>query len=436
MSIPNRQVHRRLAPLVRPGLVIGSLAVILTVHGAVAQTATRSAGYIIQLRSGLRSQAAQGVVRRTGSRPRHVYVRAIEGFAADLTPAQVRMLRRDPRVWRIVRDLPVRVPRQADDISSAPAPSPMGRRTRAQAIPTGIARCGVENSPTADLDGVDTPMPVDVAVLDTGIDSRHPDLRVAGGYSVFRGGKHADVHGHGTHVAGIIGALDNRQGVVGMAPGVRLWSVRVLPRSGRGKWSDVIKGLDWVAANAGTIDVANLSLGGEIDDPGPLRSAITSCVRAGVTMVVAAGNDRQDIAGAPPYTYPIYPAMLDGVITVSAMADRDGTAGYDPALFRIRRNYFEDDESFADFSNYGARIDLIAPGVNIRSTFKGKKYATFSGTSQASPHVAGAAALYLATHANATPQEVRNALVARGADFSPSDDPDGIHEPLLNVFGL
>ncbi len=422
--------------LVRPALVFGSLAATLAVHSAVAQSPATASGYIVQLRRGLASQSAAGVMRRTGVQPRHVYGRAFAGFAADLTPAQVRALRSDPRVWRVVRDLTVQIPRQPDAVGNTPQTTRAPRAARGQAVPTGIARCGTGHSPTADLDGIDTPIPVDVAVLDTGIDTRHPDLRVAGGYGVLRGGKYTDAHGHGTHVAGIIGALDNGQGVVGVAPGVRLWSVRVLPRSGKGKWSDVIKGLDWVAANAGTIDVANLSLGGEIDDPEPLRSAISSCVAAGVTVVVAAGNDRQDIAGALPYAFPIYPAILDGVITVSAMADRDGSAGYDPSLFRIRRNYVENDESFADFSNYGERIDLVAPGVSIRSTFKGKKYASFSGTSQASPHVAGAAALYLATHPQATPKQVRDALVARGASFSPSDDPDGIHEPLLNVSGL
>lgn len=411
----------------------------LVLCSAAAGTAERTVpvgSYLIQLRPGSAPLAGQTVSRRAAIRPRHEFHRAIQGFAAELTEAQLRALRQDPRVLRITRDLPVRVPGPPDAISPYGAVGAAAARRSSQIVPTGVQRVGGLSSPTAAIDGIDTPIDIDVAVLDTGIDPKHPDLRVMGGYTVFRDGRLIDPHGHGTHVAGIIGARDNKIGVVGVAPGVKLWSVRVLPKNGQGKWSDVIKGLDWVADHADTLEIANLSLGGEVDDAEPIRDAVQACVDAGVTVVVAAGNDAQAIEGNPPFTYPIVPAVFDGIITVSALADKNGSASFDPAIFRIRRGYVEQDESFADFSNYGPGIDLIAPGVAIRSTFRARRYSTYNGTSQAAPHVSGAAALYLVNHPTATPADVRNALRAAGTAFSPADDPDGTLEPALRVSGL
>lgn len=434
MQFPFRPWSRRASRLA----VRASLPLLMVSGAAVtADRAVPVGSFVVQLRSDTAELAAETVSRGVAARPRYQFYRAIRGFAADLTEAQLRVLRQDGRVLRIMRDLPVRVPRNPDAVSNhAAAAAARGPRRSTQVIPTGVQRIGGLSSPTAEIDGVDQVIDVDVAVLDTGIDPRHPDLRVAGGFTVFRDRRLTDPHGHGTHVAGIIGALDNNLGVVGVAPGVRLWSVRVLPRSGHGKWSDVIKGLDWVATQGDELEVANLSLGGEVDEAGPIRDAVQACVDAGVTVVVAAGNDAQPIEGNPPLSYPIVPAVFDGIITVSALADRNGSPSTDPALFRVRRGYIEEDESYANFSNYGEGIDLIAPGVAIRSTFKGRRYATYSGTSQAAPHVSGAAALYLATHPTATPAEVRQALRSAGSAFAPSDDPDGILEPAVRVTGF
>jgi subtilisin family serine protease len=187
--------------------------------------------------------------------------------------------------------------------------------------------------------------------------------------------------------------------------------------------------MDWVAQHPQEIQVANLSLGGFLEDPTPVREAVDGMIAAGITVVVAAGNDGADARSR-------YPGGLESVITVSALADSNGLAGAAAGIFRVDRYRSEQDESFADFSNFGPRIDLIAPGVRILSTWKKRKYARVSGTSQAAPHVAGAAALYKVANPGAAPTEVEAALKARGALFEPPDDPDGIHEPALDVSGL
>jgi subtilisin len=299
----------------------------------------------------------------------------------------------------------------------------------AQTLPTGINRVDAELSPTAAIDGVDTRVNVDVAVIDTGIDLNHPDLNVhtAGARNCSTGNSANDGHGHGTHVAGTIGALDNTDGVVGVAPGARVWPVRVLNNSGSGSFADIICGVDWVTAHASEIEVANMSLGGSGSDGScashPLHQAICNSVAAGVTYAVSAGNSAANANNFVPATYA-------EVITVSALADFNGLPGGGaPATCRA-----DVDDTFADFSNFGADVDLIAPGVCILSTWKGDGYNTISGTSMASPHVAGGAALYKATHPTATPSAVKSALqVAGNLNWFTSTDPDGVADTLLNV---
>lgn len=301
-----------------------------------------------------------------------------------------------------------------------PEPTPTS-----QSIPFGIMRIGGNAIGNTD---------VDVAVIDTGIDPTHPDLNVVGGVNFASGKDWKDGNGHGTHVAGTIGALDNDEGVIGVAPGARLHAVRVLNNAGSGWTSDVIAGINWVAANADTIEVANMSLGGSGNDSqgcggtDSYRNAICNAVSLGVTFVVAAGNSDADADNYRPATY-------DEVITVSALADFDGAPGGNGSP--TCRN--DEDDTFANFSNYGDDVDIIAPGVCIESTWKGGGYNTISGTSMASPHVAGAAALYLSDPANSgkTPAQVKSALLSAGtSDWNNSDDPDGVKEPLLNVSGF
>nr|MBP9757769.1 S8 family serine peptidase [Candidatus Paceibacterota bacterium] len=238
------------------------------------------------------------------------------------------------------------------------------------------------------------------------------------------------------HVAGTIAAIDNTIGVVGVAPKVRIAAIRVLDKYGSGSWSSVICGLDVVAANGpaygGVITVANLSLGGGgvsdnncgLNNNDALHKAVCRVRDAGVTLIVAAGNDGKDSNFFVPAAY------NDAVITVSALTDTDGVGGGTGA-----GTTYGADDTFASFSNFGSPVDIGAPGVNIYSTKLGGGYTTMSGTSMASPHVAGAAALFLATHPNVSWTDVRTALISSAAPTgSGHTDPSGKHpEPLLRA---
>lgn len=353
----------------------------------------------------------------------HTYRSALKGFAAHLSKDEVAALKSDADVESIVED-------QAVSILAGKVTA------QAQTLPTGINRIDAENKTNKGAG-------VQVAVIDTGIDYSHPDLisNVIGGKNCSTGNSYRDGNGHGTHVAGTIAALGNSVGVVGVAPKASLWAVRVLDNNGNGTWSSVICGIDFVTSkgpkNGGKITLANMSLGGAgVSDnncgnsttgPGsndPLHKAICRARDAGVTIVVAAGNNAGDATQTVPAAYD------DAVITVSALADSDGVgSGLGAAT-----SYGADD-TFATFSNYGTPVDIGAPGVNILSTWRGGGYATISGTSMATPHVTGAAALYIATHPGASWTAVRDGLKALGeAVGAGHTDPSGIHpEPVLKA---
>jgi subtilisin family serine protease len=388
-------------------------ASVAAIGSAAADPSTSSSGYIVLLKPGVDvPSAAAEHARAHGATVGHIYTHAVRGYSAHMSAAAAARLAGDARV-RLV---------QPDGTATVDA----------QTTPTGINRADAELSPTAAIDGTDTRIDVDVAVIDTGIDLDHPDLNVytAGAMNCSTGRSANDGNGHGTHVAGTIAALDNTAGVVGMAPGARLWPVRVLNNAGSGSWSDVICGVDYVTAHASEIEVANMSLGGSGSDQDAcgtdrdaLHEAICAAVGAGVTFVVAAGNETDNAANHVPAAY-------DEVITVSALADFNGRPGGGAAP-TCRSDV---DDTLADFSNFGSDVDLIAPGVCINSTWKRAGYNTISGTSMASPHVAGGAALYKATHRSASPATVKSALQAAGTtDYSTAGDPDGIQESLLNV---
>ncbi len=372
--------------------------------------------YIVVFRDTVSDPAAKArdLAAQHGLTLQYIYSHALKGFAAVVPANRLARLRADPDVAYINPDQVVTI--------------------AAQTVPTGIDRIDGELSSTVSGNGSGN-VDVDVAVIDTGIDVDHPDLNVRGGKNCVLGRNTIDDgNGHGTHVAGTIAAKDNNSGVVGVAPGARLWSVRVLNNAGSGTWSSVICGVDWVTANAGTIEVANMSLGGSGSEPSgsgcstgdALHDAICNSVGKGVTYAVAAGNDSTDAKG-------FVPAAYDEVITVSALADFDG----EPGGLGSSTCRTDEDDTFANFSNYGADVDIIAPGVCINSTWKGGGYNTISGTSMAAPHVAGAAALYKANNSNASPSDVKSALQNAGnLNWNDSDDRDGIQEKLLNVDGF
>ena len=308
------------------------------------------------------------------------YSRALKGFAAELTPEQALALRADPDVAAIVPDRPVR--------KLAAVPVQPG-----STIPPGVRRAIQAPANTVRQTATHA-----VAVLDTGVDLDHPDLDVVPGTTCAGTGAPDDVDGHGTHVAGTIAAKDNGFGVVGVAPGTKIVAVKVLDDTGNGSTSTVLCGIDWVIANRITqdIEVANLSLGGagwrstcanDLE-----HNAYCRLAAAGVTTVVAAGNEEWDLGASPPDI----PASYPEVLTVSAMADTDGVAGASgpaPSCSGV-----DADDRFASFSNFATlSADLshmvAAPGVCIRSTYPGGGTARMSGTSMAAPHVAGLVAL-------------------------------------------
>jgi subtilisin len=353
-----------------------------------------------------------------------VFRHTARGYAAKLTPAQIAALRSDPSVDAVVEDSVVEL--------AAP-----------QVTPTGVRRVGALDSPTARIDGTDERVNVDVAIIDTGIQKSHPDLNVVDGKNCVpdeaASAWGTDDNGHGTHVAGTVGALDNGVGVVGVAPGARLWAVKVFQASGFSRISWVTCGIDWVAAQKHpdgrqVIEVANMSLrdeGRDDRDCGYTNAdvehrSICRAVGRGITFVAAAGNDANNAGNWRPGSY-------DEVITVSALADFDGLPGGLKASTCSSFGQKDTDDTFADFSNHGSDVDLIAPGKCILSTLPGG-YGVISGTSMATPAVAGAAALYLATHPGTSPADVRAALRAAGSDaWATGSDRDASHEPLLDA---
>lgn len=372
--------------------------------------------YIVVLRDDVTNPgaAAKDIAQRHGLALGLVYEHALKGFSATIPAPVLDRVKSDARVSFVEQDQLV--------------------EAFAQTIPTGINRIDADLSSTKAGDGSGS-VTVGIAIIDTGIDLKHPDLNVQTKQKTcVKGTKNAnDDNGHGTHVAGIAAAKDNGSGVVGVAPGASLYAVKVLDRTGSGTISQVICGVDWVTANAASIGVANMSLGCKCHSDA-LHNAIIKSVNKGVTYAVAAGNSASDVKDFDPASYP-------EVITVSAIADSDGRCGGLGAA----TNYGADD-TFASFSNFGAGVDLAAPGVSIYSTYKGQSYATLSGTSMASPHVTGAAALYKANNAGASPAQVQTALVAAGVQQTQicnnslnngnggfSGDPDSYKEPLVYV---
>ncbi len=365
------------------------------------------------------------VAAEHGIAARHIYRTALNGFAAAI-PA-LAGLETDQRILVVE---PERI-----------------YRINPQDVPTGIKRIETGKSPKADIDQIDqidNRVDLDVAIIDTGIDGDHPDLNVAGGINFSSGpsDKWNDGNGHGTHVSGTVGALDNGFGVVGVAPGVRLWAVKVCKNGGICMTGDMVAGINWVAARKADKSInfinfasANMSIGtGDDANPcsgssGAVHEAICGLVNKGVVFAQAAGNENR-LKNAFPE-----------VLAVSALSDFDGQAG--GAAASTCRS--DEDDTLANFSNFGPEVDIAAPGVCILSTWKDGGYNTISGTSMASPHVAGAVALYL--HANglapasdaagvdAIEQAIIEAALPQGdaCGYTNEHASQGSDEPLLFV---
>ena len=336
----------------------------------------------------------------------HRYQHVFHGFAAKLSDAARQSLQRNPNVQQIEK---------AHEVHAYGDP-----------YPSGVARIGAMQA-----HALQQGLGVKVAIVDTGIDFNHPDLagQVDVGLSrtFVRRGKTTsnglDDHGHGTHVAGTVAAvLGNGLGVVGVAPEATLVALKVLNRNGSGYSSDIIAALDYItgyndnqANYTDIIHVANFSLGGSgSDTDSSYRRAFERTVASGCFIAVAAGNERDDAANH-------LPAAYDVVFTVSAMNPLD--------------------DNFASFSNYGSDVDITAPGVAITSAMLGGDYATWSGTSMATPHVAGAAALYIGQNLYTltkvgSDSTIRAALVSSGETIALTGDTDGLNEPLVDAEAL
>jgi subtilisin len=309
----------------------------------------------------------------------HLYTQGITGFAAVIPPAAVAAVQKAPGVSYL----------EPDQVASI----------QAQTLATGMRRIdcplnsvlfGAHDLPLQPRNiGIAVPRKdstqIVVAIMDTGIDKTHPDLNVTFSKS-FGKFDDLDAFGHGTHVAGIVGAKNNDIGVVGVCPGCKLWNLKVLDASGSGTAADMLTALDFVIANASKIRVVNMSLRFAAVVKS-INAQVTACWDQGVVMVSAAGNDSVDARTASP-------ASAVGTITVGALADSDGKpGGLGPKLAFNG----DPDDTMASFSNFGPRIDFLAPGVDILSTYPVSlgSYKKESGTSMAAPHVAGLCALMM-----------------------------------------
>jgi len=272
------------------------------------------------------------------------FAEAVKGFSVVMSKEDLAQLQNDDRVKYIEQDKYVVLPY---------AKPGSGGGSTVQQVPYGIARVG-----TRDGSGKTA------WIIDSGIDLDHPDLNVDLAKSKdFTGSRNGaeDENGHGTHCAGIVAAKDNSVGVIGVAAGASVVAVRVLDRRGSGSYSNVIAGVDYVAATAKSGDAANMSLGGPVSTA--LDDAVKAAASKGIKFALAAGNESDDADNHSPAR-----ANGNNIYTISAMDSND---------------------NWAYFSNFGASVDYCEPGYSVYSTYKSGGYATLSGTSMAAPHMCG-----------------------------------------------
>jgi subtilisin family serine protease len=356
----------------------------------VTDNSAEAGRYIVGLNAsaGKGTSAVSKVTSELKAAPDQVFDTALSGFAGTLTADEATRLKADPRVAFVEPDIKI--------------------HAQIQYLPWGVNRIDAEQNSKwkAGTGGAG----IGVAVLDTGIQTSHPDLvgAVVGNHNATGQGTFYDGNGHGTHVAGIIGARKNTIGYVGVAPACNMVNVTVMGADGSGYLSWAISGINWVISKKSVynIKVANMSLGVSATSQA-LETACINAKNAGIVIVAAAGNAGTNAGG-------YIPAKYSSVVCVSAMTSNN---------------------NFAYYSNYGSVVDLIAPGSGIPSTWINSGYANSSGTSMAAPHVAGAFALWFDNHSGTFSQALA-AVKAAGEPGSWPGDPDGIHEKLVDAWYL
>ncbi|MEU9733185.1 S8 family peptidase [Streptomyces sp. NPDC048002] len=358
--------------------LVGSLTA-LPAQAAPAEGRVLAAGsptavqdsYIVTLKKGTglkaASSAGKGLIKEYGGSVKKTFDKVLNGYTATLSAAEARRLAADPSVASVEQNQRVRL----TDTTQTSAPWGLDRIDQ-----TSLPLSGTYTYPDTAGSGVT------VYVIDTGVRITHSQIsgRASYGYDAVDGDTSAgDGNGHGTHVATTIAGS-----TYGVAKKANIVAVRVLNNSGSGTTAGVIAGIEWVTENATGPAVANMSLGGSASTS--LDTAVANSIASGVTYAVAAGNSA---ANASSYS----PARVSTAITVGATTSTDAKASY---------------------SNYGSVLDIFAPGSSITAGWYTSDTATstISGTSMASPHVAGAAAVYLANHTSSTPAQVASALIA------------------------
>ena len=337
-----------------------------------AQSGGIDGSYIVVVNEGADPRSVAAIA---GVSPKFVYVSALNGFAAELNDGQLNALQHNPNVDYI----------EQDGVASI--------ATTQSGATWGLDRIDQRNRPlSGTYTYTTTASNVTAYIIDTGIQANHPQFgtRAATVYGS------ADCNGHGTHVAGTIGSS-----TYGVAKGVKLRGVRVLDCAGSGAYSTIIAGIDWVRANAVKPAVANMSLGGGLNSS--LNTAATNLINSGVFLAVAAGNENQNACN-------VSPASASGTLTVAASTSTDAKASY---------------------SNYGSCVDVYAPGSSITSTWLNSGTNTISGTSMASPHAAGVAALYKGTFGDAASSTVVSWIINNSTANVITGNPTGTPNRLL-----
>ena len=423
-------------------ILMGTLVLIAPALGPDQASASEASNVIILFRDGVTYGERERVMRQSGGRTTR-HFRNVPASAGRVDTHARALLERHPDVRSVVPDR---------EVEALGKPTGSASATAVQVVPSGVTRIGAQPGALAY-----TGSGVGVAIVDTGIDFQHGDLAVAAdcftAYATCQ-----DDQGHGTHVSGIVAAADNAIDVVGVAPGATLYAVKVLDRRGRGLDSTIMEGLDWIADHATLVSpairVVNMSLGrqGTLDDNPSLRAFVQALTRAGITVVVAAGNDATlEVGEQVPATYP----EVIAVASTTAMVGTSACAGHPGAISGDTASYFTTDGVFD--SRTGIGVSVSAPGedredlakscflksVGILSTRLGGGTVRMSGTSMAAPHVAGVVALMAQQSLTLTPDDARRRLRlgAANPDTAPFDSPvagysfDGEREGVVSAPG-